>query len=485
VLFLALVAVAVAAAIFLLRPRGEAPAVSASRPAARFTQAPAWTPAARARAVAELRESLAPAVNGSTRHSLVVLDAQGRELFDDCAGCTVIPASVQKLIVADVALHLLGPQARLRTILAARSGIGTDGSLDGDLWLVGSGDPSLRSSDLATAAATLQAQGLRTISGGVVVDATSMRGPEINPYWDPNDAGEDFQTATSAVSLDGDTAEFRVYGGSPGAPARVVVVPNGGDVHLTGSITTGSADDVVIAPMPARNTFRLDGSIPPGAEEKFWLPVHGIVRYAGAALDAALRGRGIVLARGPSAGTAPLEAVVVWDHQSLPLRTLIAHMLVHSDNHYAEQLLRILGGEAGAQSDDGGGLAAELQYLRSRSIPAAGLRLVDGSGLAEANRVSAIVLARLLSDAELNGDGYALYPLLPAGGRDGTLKHYDFTTAYGRVRAKTGHLSDAASLAGYLDTHRYGRITFAFLINDSPGDPDSAYVRALDRLAEF
>jgi serine-type D-Ala-D-Ala carboxypeptidase/endopeptidase (penicillin-binding protein 4) len=75
--------------------------------------------------------------------------------------------------------------------------------------------------------------------------------------------------------------------------------------------------------------------------------------------------------------------------------------------------------------------------------------------------------------------------LLPAGGRDGTLTHYDFTTALGRVRAKTGHLSDASSLAGYVNTMHHGRVAFAFMINDSPGNPDSAFVRAVDRLAAF
>ena len=75
--------------------------------------------------------------------------------------------------------------------------------------------------------------------------------------------------------------------------------------------------------------------------------------------------------------------------------------------------------------------------------------------------------------------------MLPQGGKDGTLKHYDFTSALGRVLAKTGHLSDAASLAGYVDTRHHGRLAFAFMINGSPGDPDAAYVSAVDRLAEF
>ena len=157
---------------------------------------------------------------------------------------------------------------------------------------------------------------------------------------------------------------------------------------------------------------------------------------------------------------------------------LISHMLYVSDNHYAEQLLRTLGGEIESAPDDAGGVSAETAFLRERGIPTGGFRAVDGSGLAEVDRVSAMTLARVLTDEKL-------YLLLPQGGRDGTLKHYDFTTALGRVRAKTGHLNNAASLAGYVNTAHHGRIVFAFMINNSPGDPDAAYVRAVNSLAEF
>ena len=109
-----------------------------------------------------------------------------------------------------------------------------------------------------------------------------------------------------------------------------------------------------------------------------------------------------------------------------------------------------------------------------------GLKLFDGSGLSPQNRVAAITLARLLADNER-----ALYHLLPLGGREGTLEDYDFTTALGRVRAKSGHLTDVSALAGYVTTVHHGRVAFAFLIDGSPGDPDSAIVRAVDRLAVF
>jgi D-alanyl-D-alanine carboxypeptidase/D-alanyl-D-alanine-endopeptidase (penicillin-binding protein 4) len=468
----------------LLRPharatgeREAAVAVPTSSPA----PAAAWSSGDLLALHAQMRAALAPAI--SDRYSLAIIDAGGRVIYSDRSNAAVAPASVEKLIVADAALRVLGPNFRFHTILAAPHAISPDGELDGDLWLVGSGDPSLRSSDLRAGMLALSHSGLRKIDGSIAVDASDMHGPEINPHWNPGDANEDFQVPTSAISIDDDTAEFRVYGGSPGAAARVAVVPANTVLSLSGSVTTSSYSDDVIIAQDSPNDFRMSGTIPAATEEKFWLPVHDMPRYAGSVLDRMAQDAGIARESAPVVTPAPLDTVVLWDHRSAPLRTLLGHMLFVSDNHFAEQFMRTLGIDAGGSGDDADGLRAEEEFLHSARIPTDGLHVVDGSGLAEVDRVSAMTLARVLSDAQLSGAD--LYSLLPAGGHDGTLKHYDFTTALGRIRAKTGHLSDADSLAGYVTTMHHGRVAFAFLINDSPGDPDSAYVRAIDRLATF
>lgn len=467
----------------------EAPHVAgtAALPTPRPTApAPPWTPAERSRVRETLRAAFAPAIDGIDSYSLVVIDARGETLFDAGATRALTPASVQKLIVADASMNLLGPAHRFHTIAAAEHPVQGDGTLEGNLWIVGSGDPSLRSDDLRSAVNTLARSGLKTVTGGVAVDPSAMHGPEINPHWDASDANEDFQAATSAVSVDGDTAEFRVYGTSPGAPARVAIFPRSTMIHTSGSVATSSgSDDVVIAAMGTPNTFRYGGAIPADTEEKFWLPVHDIPHYVGSVVATMLGDARITVQQPPSVETAPLDSIVLWDHRSAPLVQLERHMLYVSDNHYAEQLLRAVGGDSGGEADTSDGIAAEMQFLHSRGIPTPGMRLVDGSGLAVSNRVAAITLARTLSDAELHEGGAQLQPLLPEGGKDGTLKHYDFTSALGRVRAKTGHLSGVASLAGYVDTRHHGRLAFAFLIDGSPADPDSAYVHAVDRLSEF
>jgi D-alanyl-D-alanine carboxypeptidase/D-alanyl-D-alanine-endopeptidase (penicillin-binding protein 4) len=463
-----------------LWPKSSAPFVTSERSESKGQGIiKPWAPAQRADVRRILDAAFATSIADGATYSLAVLDAEGRTIYDNRAGVAVRPASVEKLVIAGAALDRLGANYRFHTLLAAERGVGNDGTLAGNLWLVGSGDPSFRSDDLRRGVDALARAGLRAIGGGIRVDPSSMHGPEINPHWDPSDLGEDFDAPTSGMSIDGDTAEFRVYGARPGTPARVVVVPQSSAVRVSGAIATSyGSNDVVIAPQGTPNDFALSGSIPQQTEEKFWLPVHGIPLYAGNVLLAMLREAAIQAAGPPAVQPAPLDSIALWEHRSAALTTLLSHMLYLSDNHYAEQLLRTLGGDAGDAPDDAGGIAAEEAFLRERGIPTEGFHAVDGSGLAEVDRVSAMTLARVLTDGRL-------YSLLPQGGRDGTLKHYDFTTALGRVRAKTGHLSDAASLAGYVNTAHHGRIVFAFMINNSPGDPDAAYVRAVDSLAEM
>ncbi len=399
--------------------RGSAPAQPLS-----------WSNDDRERLRGELRGAFVPALAGASAWSFAIISADGRTIFDDRADRAVAPASVQKLIVAATALDVLGPAYRYHTLFAGRESIADGGTLSGDLWLIGSGDPSLQSTDLRNGVGVLARSGLRRIDGGVVVDDTTLSGPGLNRHWGSDDDGQDYAAPTSAISLDGDTIE-------------------------------------------SRQEIR-------GVEERTWTPMQDVARYVAGAVNEMLESRRIAPATPPAIGAAPLESVVLWDHRSAPLKTLEGHMLFVSDNHYAEQLLRTVGGEANGTADDTGGLDAEREFLDRHGIPTPGLRLFDGSGLSADNRVAAITLARLLADYEPS-----LYMLLPLGGRQGTLQYYDFTTALGRVRAKSGHLSNVSALAGYVTTQHHGRVSFAFLINGSPGDPDAAIVGGVDRLAAF
>lgn len=405
------------------------PRVAAATATKPLAMAAPWTAAQVDTLDKRLSGAFASAINGAASWSLAVVDSRGRTLFADRATSAVAPASTQKLIVAATALAAFGPAYRFQTVFAADDPI-DDGVVHGNIWLAGSGDPSLQTADVRNGIAMLSRAGLREVTGRVAVDATALRGPELNPNWSAFDVGQDYAAPTSALSLDGDTIESRVF-------------------------EHGSALPV-------------------------WTPMTGVAGYVAAQARQMFRQRGIRVASSPQVASAPLDSVVLWNHRSAPLTALETHMLVFSDNHYAEQLLRALGSRTMDDPDDAGGIAAERRYLQVANIPTPGLHLLDGSGLSHGNRIAAETLAQLLAAEEKQ-----LYPLLPRGGRDGTLSDYRFTTALGRVRAKSGHLATVASLAGYATTLHHGRVAFAFLIDGSPGDPDASIVSAVDRLVEL
>ena len=420
---------------------------------------------------------------------MCVLDATGRTVYNRGCARAVTPASVQKLIVAAAAFHTLGALYRFHTQFIAGGSLDRS-ALRGDLWLVGSGDPILVSNDLRGGIKRLHERGVRTITGTVRVDASALRGPERNPLWDPADATYGFSAATSGVSLDQDTIEVHVRPATAGAPARVFLEPPSRLIRISSSVLTapaGFGTSISVDPGAASNTFAVQGRIAAGAHETVaYVPVSDIAEYVGTVLVQLLQARAIAVRGFGGSGIAPAQGVVLWDHRSPPLRFIVSKMLFESNNHIAEQLLRTLGRAGSGAGDDRHGVSVEERFLNSEAIPTGGMRLVDGSGLSASNRISAQTIAAVLSRSERLPGGNPLFYALPRAGVDGTLRWWPFTTARGRVRAKSGHLSGASALAGYVPTRRHGRLVFAFIIDGTRSDTlDRQIAQAVDLLAEI
>jgi D-alanyl-D-alanine carboxypeptidase/D-alanyl-D-alanine-endopeptidase (penicillin-binding protein 4) len=188
---------------------------------------------------------------------------------------------------------------------------------------------------------------------------------------------------------------------------------------------------------------------------------------------------------GVRAGVAPLGGRVVWEHRSAPLSTIVREMLFVSNNHFAEQLLRAVGAERGVGTEQSGG-AVERALLRRDGVPQAGLRIVDGSGLAASDRIAPISIATFLARTAVLPIGPTLISALPRVGIEGTVRWRPVTDALGRARAKSGHIENVNALVGFVQTRQHGRIAFAFMVNDPRADDgpvDTGIDRALDVLA--
>lgn len=131
----------------------------------------------------------------------------------------------------------------------------------------------------------------------------------------------------------------------------------------------------------------------------------------------------------------------------------------HSDNDYANDVLRRIGGVRGAQA-----------HLAQLGIPPNSYRQVDGSGLSRQNLATPVLMVALLKSMRSTPRYQQFYRSLPTGGVSGTLEgRFVNTVVQGRVHAKTGTLTGVRALSGYLEHPFFGTIVFSILGNQSGG----------------
>jgi D-alanyl-D-alanine carboxypeptidase/D-alanyl-D-alanine-endopeptidase (penicillin-binding protein 4) len=180
----------------------------------------------------------------------------------------------------------------------------------------------------------------------------------------------------------------------------------------------------------------------------------------------ALRRAGVAVDGGVTVLPTPLAAFPVAKTLSPPLRDIVRFMDLHSDNFTAEELLKLLGVATEGSGTTAAGARAVVAALKAGAISTAGVRIYDGSGLSEYDRLTVGVLVGILqaaaSDSALESE---LVHALPVSGVSGTLRDRLGTPKLlGKVVAKTGTTSIASALSGYVNS----RIAFAIIQNGHP-----------------
>ena len=468
------------AAVSACSHRTPVRAPSAPTPIAAAPSAPGWSAPQIRTLQSQLRSALSASALATS--GVAIVDSDGRPLFVRRERIALAPASTFKVLCGAAVLTTLGPAYRFATTFESIADPQA-GLLDGDLYLVGSGDPTLTRDDLRGGAGSVARAGVRDVRGALIADAGSFSGPETNPAWDPSDLQYGYAAGTSALSLDQGTVEFHLVPTGAGAPARIRILPPSDAVRVFGRVLTSYTTLLTIQRDPGRNDFTFSGSV--AAEQSLWRPVIDLPRYAAVVARAMLRDRGVAVDGGVRVGIAPVAPLVLWRHRSAPLLAIVHEMFLESNNHFAEQLLRALGATRGAGTESSGG-RIEREVLVRDGVPQNGLRIVDGSGLAASDRVAPITLATLLARTAAEPAGAAFVATLPRVGIEGTVRWRRVHDALGRARAKSGHIRNVNALAGFVQTRRHGRVAFAIIVNDARADDgpvDAGIDRTLDLLA--
>jgi D-alanyl-D-alanine carboxypeptidase/D-alanyl-D-alanine-endopeptidase (penicillin-binding protein 4) len=421
----------------------------------------------------------------------------GEEVYRYGDDAPLVPASVMKVMTAATALRELGPSYRIPTWVLADGSIGSDGLVDGSLYVKGQGDPSMDSARLWRMVSDLKLRGIKEIKGDVVLDASYFEaGAGTIPGWaNPDDLANPpaYFPMLGALSVHQNMVTMSVRpGGAPGQPAITQVeVPFPG-VVLQNEVRTGSRAsrpwikvERTVDAAGVVATFKLTGNVPvDGAAETFWRPVADPLGQYAAALTAVLQQHGVRVRGKVRPGLAPPAAKLVLRSESDPLGELLAYTLKTSNNFYAEQILRIVGAERrGLPGTTAKGVDVVAGYLERLGIPRADVTLVNGSGLSRETRLRPSHVTAVLLDVSHDADlGPEFESGLSVAGRDGTLwSRFRDDSMAGRLRGKTGSLAGVSTLAGFVRSADGESYAFSFIANGIQGVPGRAR-KAHDRL---
>lgn len=407
--------------------------------------------------------------------------SDGKVLFSMGSQRPLIPASTTKLLLSSALLANLSPNFRMQTRFY-RTGPLKKGRVDGDLIVVGDGDPFLVSEELFLIASELHLLGYKEFTGDLIVDNSlfvnetyskeqnKARGCAMRAFDAPVSAlGVNFNSLTVAISPAEKVGEYALANLEP-FPLKGVKIKNEIRTILHGA-TKIQSDCKVESDGTLEITVR--GQVQHGGRvQRLYRSLPETEKLAGVYIQSFFNHLGIQIRGKVREGKQPAKAELILSHDSKPIADLVKSLCQYSSNYMADVLLKRMAVEAGRPGSFAEGVNVLAMFLSAVGVKDPYV-LKDGSGLSYQTRLSAEQLTKILLYAARD---FRIFPdflaSLPNGGETGTLKgRFHFNEGddlRGNVRAKTGTLSEpvtVSALAGYLQHQSFGLVSFAILQN--------------------
>ncbi len=437
-----------------------------------------------ARSLAELRQRLenilnAPALAHALAGIKIVSLRTGEVFYERNAEILAHPASNQKLLTSATALALLGPAYVFRTTVACDSALQTGSILPGDLYLIGRGNPDLRSEDLFGLAQNLAQMGLKEIRGNLVCDDFYFDDLRWGNGWMWDDDPAYYAPRLSALSVNKNTAIVRAApADSLGQPARVQIVPPTEHVTLLNNSVTikrkSQIDSLKLPPLlitrkwqQNENTILVEGAIAQDeSPQEETVNVLEPEIYCGKLFREVLQTAGIILHGNVVRGEAPAKIKILAEHRG-PIMPALVNLNKISDNLSAELLLKAIGAEkVGLPGTAAKGIRAMRQFFAGAGLDTNAVYSADGSGVSHYNLITPAGIVQLLAAMWKNFSiRNEFIATLPIAGVDGSLSNrMKGTAAAGVLHAKTGTISAVSTLSGYTTTADGEELAFSFMM---------------------
>ena len=401
---------------------------------------------------------------------------------------SLVPASTMKLVTTATALEMMGSGRRFKTTIKYSGEIDTNCTLNGDIYIVGGGDPCLGSHRyikhygdfIGKWAEEIVKLGIDSINGRVIGDATIFSEQMIPSTWIWGDLGNYYGSGPCGLSIYENLCRLTLASGSRGDSAVISCVnpyiPGlSFDNYVKSMSTTKDQSYIFGAPYQADRVIK--GGIPTNQKEfEVKASVPDPAYLAAFDLDMELRGIGVKLAR-------PYTTVrrLGWDRKTLSaidkkvittkwsprLSAIIQSINHYSVNLYAEHLMNQIGLHKYGSGDTGSGSVATTKFWEEKELDVAGLYVNDGSGLSRFNAITAKQLVGILQYMYSSKNYEIFYNSLAVSGKSGTLRSIGRgTAATGRIHAKSGYMTRVRSYAGYVKTKNRRNIAFAIIVNN-------------------
>ena len=404
---------------------------------------------------------------------MVVSLTRGDTLYSHNAGTPLMPASTMKMLTTAVALDRLGPKYQFSTDVLYDGTLAPDGTLHGNVYLKGDGDPSLSGrylrggpeAPIKFLVEQLTARGVKHVTGEVVGDASAFDDQRVPEGWLTRYLQSGYAARVSALSLNENLVWVTI------APDGVRLEPATSAIPLMSNVRTvaGSGAKLTIR-RSTDGTISVSGTIGSRSlPRRYVYVVEDPARFATGALHSALIANGIAVDGDIRIGTTPASAVKIASIQSPTLDRIISTMNRESINHFAELLLRSAarGSDRKVQGSVANGRELMRQFFANKvGADSSTLQVFDGSGLSTLDRVTPRAMVQMLGYAHRAEWGPWFHASLPVAGESELLRRrMKGSPAQGNLHAKTGTTNDVIGLGGYVTAADGEVIAFSFIYN--------------------